>query len=421
MQLPAAQVVNGVLAPQSQAFKALVVRANDTLTSPGVAKLAEFARAGLPIFFSGGMPYMQLGNDTAGQQYVNTTIVEISKLSNVHIVPYENLATSLAQQNIHPEATINMNGTVYSHWSRNGTSTDFVILLNDAPGRTPDSSGVTGNITFQTTGNPYLYDAWTGDTTAIEVFQRSIDGQSITLPISLAGNQTVILGFDKVSVPKQSRISSTEGIWSVTSDGDNTSLKALVVKGEASLTLANGTVISITSKTSKPVTLSSWSLVLESWSPPTGASLNDSAAVSVRTNATYNLNTLVPWNEIPNANLTAVAGRGFYATTFNWTADSSTGAILDLGYILHTARVSLNGRQLPPLDITKAQADIGPYLRNGINYIGIVISTPLANSLIPVQNQLSCLVSLGTSISETTNGLVKDVVLRPYAIHQLSI
>jgi hypothetical protein len=34
----------------------MVVRANDSLTIAGVAKLVEFAHAGLPIIFSGGIP-----------------------------------------------------------------------------------------------------------------------------------------------------------------------------------------------------------------------------------------------------------------------------------------------------------------------------------------------------------------------------
>ena len=56
LALPNAFVANGQLAPDAQSFSAFVVRANDSLTVDGVEKLAEFANAGLPIVFSGGVP-----------------------------------------------------------------------------------------------------------------------------------------------------------------------------------------------------------------------------------------------------------------------------------------------------------------------------------------------------------------------------
>lgn len=55
-QLPNAVVKDNVLAPDAQAFKALVVRGNDTVTPQGIDQLLNLAHAGLPIVFSGGVP-----------------------------------------------------------------------------------------------------------------------------------------------------------------------------------------------------------------------------------------------------------------------------------------------------------------------------------------------------------------------------
>ena len=56
LDLPDVSVSEGLLAPDKQAFKAFIVRANDSLTVSGVDHLVEYARAGLPITFSGGVP-----------------------------------------------------------------------------------------------------------------------------------------------------------------------------------------------------------------------------------------------------------------------------------------------------------------------------------------------------------------------------
>ena len=81
--LPDAYVQNGILAPQQQAFKALIVRGNDSLTATGVSKLAVWAKQGLPIIFSGGVPTAVSGTVSAStQQVMNSTLAQLSKLSN---------------------------------------------------------------------------------------------------------------------------------------------------------------------------------------------------------------------------------------------------------------------------------------------------------------------------------------------------
>jgi hypothetical protein len=54
--LPEAYVAGQTFAPQRQGFKALIVRATELLTRLGVTKIFEYAHAGLPIIFLGGLP-----------------------------------------------------------------------------------------------------------------------------------------------------------------------------------------------------------------------------------------------------------------------------------------------------------------------------------------------------------------------------
>lgn len=53
--LPAAYVANNVLAPGRQEFRALIVRANDTMTVDGAICIAMYAYRGLPVVFAGGV------------------------------------------------------------------------------------------------------------------------------------------------------------------------------------------------------------------------------------------------------------------------------------------------------------------------------------------------------------------------------
>ena len=72
--LPEAVVENKTFAPERQAFKALVVRANESLTVDGAAKLLEYAQGGLPILFPGGTPTRFLGANETGALFVNQTL-----------------------------------------------------------------------------------------------------------------------------------------------------------------------------------------------------------------------------------------------------------------------------------------------------------------------------------------------------------
>ena len=105
--LPEAYVANGTFAPERQAFKALVLRGNDTLTVSGVNKLVGWAHAGLPIIISGGLPQNLTGyNVSGGTEYVRSALASITKLDNVHTVPYDNLAASLTALGFTPRTSV---------------------------------------------------------------------------------------------------------------------------------------------------------------------------------------------------------------------------------------------------------------------------------------------------------------------------
>lgn len=125
----------------------------------------------------------------------------------------------------------------------------------------------------------------------------------------------------------------------------------------------------------EPQTLSGWHLAVEDWRP------GDSATETVKLHHELTLDALVPWTEIPE--LQDVSGIGRYRTTLElgdaWTGGH--GAYLDLGQVLDTHRVAVNGQPLPPVDRVNPVTDVGPYLREGTNIIEVEVATTLNNRL----------------------------------------
>ena len=236
-------------------------------------------------------------------------------------------------------------------------------------------------MTFEATGVPYFYDAWNGDTSPVAVYSQ--DANTTTIPLQLAGNQTVIIGFQNITTT--SLYISGAGYQYATVNG------SIVVSTDDPATaasLSNGSALTLTPPSTSAMTLGPWSLTIESWTQP--SDIYDISTVANKKNSTWTLPSLIPWQAI-DASLQNVSGRGYYSTNFTWPLSTNgsssalaSGAFLDLGAIIHTARAFINSQALPPLDVSAARADLTPYLVQGVNKIDVVVSTPLGNALRPL-------------------------------------
>lgn len=414
---PEASVEENILAPSRQAFKAMIVRGNDTLTVPGVQKLVDFAQAGLPIVFSGGVPQNLTGYNTTGTQYVREALASIMDLDNVYIVPFENLASSLSALGIAPRTSVRADRIWYTYWREDtAASRSYVFVYNDGWDSEIGEGSSSGAITLETSGRPYMYDAWTGSMDPILAYQQS--KTTTTIPLQVAGNQSVIIAFhNDEETPTGTRLLATPSeVYSATEASGVATLKAGNTTEPA--LLSNGTSIMLPVPAA-PMSLEDWDLTIESWTQPENPA--EDQTISAKSNSTHHLTSLKPWNQIDKS-LKHVSGRGFYSTTFLWPPKKgeSDGAILDLGVIVNTARVWMNGQQLPPLDPTAAWMDVGDYLRDGKNTVEVVVTTTLGNALIPLYNEnpeqlkTSGTTWLGPKPLEQEYGLVMPVMVVPY-------
>ena len=432
--LPSAKVVNETLAPNAQAFKALIVRANDSLTLDGVRKLVEFANAGLPIVLAGGIPSSVLGTlaPTVMQQ-VQRDLATISRLSNVHVTDSYLIAPTISSLGLAPLTRISpdTNASWFTYWRSDPTTgIEYVFVYNDAM-HLPQGTGVSNaTIEFQSTKMPYEYNAWTGEQRPILTY--NVTNSSTIIPLRLAGNQSIIIAF----VPSPENATSTVHLTDASLDildyiiSTNGSV-VLKAAQSGTVTISTGATETISAISAKSFTLSNWTLTVEHWDPPND--LYNYTSGALKYNTTHAVPTLVPWLDIPG--LQNVSGRGYYSTTFTWPPSSFNnsssppqafdGAFIDFSYIYHTLRVSINGHTLPPLDVARPSADIKSYLQNGLNKVEATVSTPLGNVLRPIWGQLmSSGEGPGSADAGAAHGFVrppqgsyglgKEVVITPY-------
>ncbi|KAI5362475.1 putative Galactose-binding-like domain superfamily [Septoria linicola] len=377
--IPNAYVKDGVLAPGQQAFKALIVRENGTMTFSGV----ETMRTGL-------MKGFKSGNVSPSQQHqVQEQLAQISELHNVHVVPEGQLAQSLDSLGFIPRLQLGGSADVwYGRW-REDEDEAVVFLYYDGTDLACGAPATNKIVTFATLGAPYTYDAWTGEQRPLDHYTQ-VNGSTM-LTLSLAGSQTTMIAFRM----KEARHSAAA----------------------SQITLANG------SDNTQPITLSKWNLSMETWSAPNNIS---DIQGTVKHNTTYAIDELLPWSQLAVSNkLTLVAGRGYYCTSFFWSRADGLGktALLTMSPILRTAVLRVNGHTAPPLDVTAPRSDISAYLVEGENIIDIIVSTPLGNALIPVADKLRpagadlslVQASLGINpIQPREYGLVGEVTIHPY-------
>lgn len=429
-----AVVSDGVLAPQRQAFKALILRGNDTLTVAGTEKLVRWANEGLPIIVSGGLPQNLTGYDTGNSTaYVRSALASIFDLDNVHVVPYDNLASSLMALGFTPRTSVSAENVWYTYWREDADkSIVWTYVYNDGWDYELGEGASTGTVTYETTGVPYLYDAWTGASEKMYGYQQT--ETSTIIPLTLAGNQSIIIGFHcNDSTPDQLKLPSVpQEVYRISETEPNSAiLNIKASKTTDPILLPNGTRITLPPPPA-PTQLTNWTLTLESWTPPIDLFTHQTA--SVKTNTTHHLTRLEPWNQL-SPSLRNVSGRGYYHTTFPWppscssqnnssaTAVAADGAILDLGALNNAARAWVNGNPLPPLDPTHAVADIGEYLIDGANEVEVVIGTTLGNVLRPIYQEVvsSGTRWLGPRPVEQGYGLVRGVSVVPYVRREVDL
>ncbi|CRG91023.1 Multicopy suppressor of chk1 protein 1 [Talaromyces islandicus] len=422
LNLPQATIKGGNLAPQGPAFKAFVLdSAVGNMTLTAVKRMQGYAKAGLPIIIASDDLGYYASRDSRDKQAVLQEIYSLKKMRNVYTVARGQVANQLANIGITPQIQVQTNGTWYTTWREGSDGTDFAFILCDM-------TASQGQISVATTKTPILYDPWTGGHKHFLQYWR--DGERTVIPLQLAGNQTIVIGFGN-----KARNSHTHAIQLPTnvlgyiySDENGYQLQIGTGYSSRPLILSNGRKIQIpTNPAPSPVfKLMNWTLTAEHWEAP--RDIYDPSVSAVKYNTTHELPALVSWTDIPQ--LANTSGIGYYETTFDWpiTRDSQDkGAFITLPIVPHGARVYMNGHRVPAFDYNAPKSDIGSYLVLGKNKVLIEVPTTMWNYLLSIMPELRTagnapllLTYFRDQIPGTqANGLVGSVDITPYVSYDL--
>ncbi|PCG93418.1 Hypothetical protein PENO1_082490 [Penicillium occitanis (nom. inval.)] len=377
--LQEAYVSNGVFAPNRQAFKVLVVQSGESLTTAGVSKLVEYAQNGLTVIFFWWTSSNYSGYNPKAANSAAASLEKLGSLNTVHMVLGGTLAATLQSLNIAPRTSVSSNATC------------------DAPGLSPEQ----------------------GDVTSMSTYQQS--PTHITVPLQLATNRSIIVAFHQSSQSGPHAQNTADGIVPVEANGNPLTVLRSYDEQTRSIKLSNGKFATLKPMTSQPSTLGDWTLVVESWTPP--SDMYNIAARPQRTNSSYQLSTLLPWNEV-SSRLANVSGIWYYSTSFWWPPVTNADDLVS-GAISHTATVTVNGQILPPVDLIWAKHNICSLLKQGENIVEVVVSTPLGNVLRNYWDELETGGKFATATmlavpDEAAYGLPSPVKIVPYRKDQVA-
>lgn len=329
LEQKSARVSGGRLDADGPAYRAMVIDNQTVMSLDAAQKILAYAKQGLPVVVIGEPPAKTpffkdaAQQDTAVQQVMSQLLAQSGVM---HIATKAELPGILASKHIKPAARYHAaSGLLNVH--RATKTTDYYFLFNNS------SDTIQHDVSLEGKGRAYSLNAWTGDITPLD--SRTNADKTKTVRVQLKPHDTTII--------------------------------ALTTNEQFANTEQEKPVFGNVQK------LSAWHLSVEDWQP--GAT----ASETVKTTHEFNLAELKPWTEIPQ--LQDVSGIGRYSTNVNWDAKPNTGAYLDLGTFFDTARVAVNGRLLPAVNLNDPRVDLTKFLKKGQNTLTIEVATTLRNRL----------------------------------------
>jgi hypothetical protein len=376
LDLPSATVAHGRLNPEGPAYKVFVLDGDalsgreHTLAERTAERLLAFARAGLPVIVVGDWSDAHVpGVAAAGQdERVRALVTELLGQPAVRAVADKTgIPAALAALGLRPDAEYAQSSTLLGT-RRVAGKVDYYYFCNGKHAENSKVAPIDHMVSLARTDPravPYVLNAWTGAVEPLAVYEE--DGDRVRVRIALQPGEATIVAF-----------APGDGVHPTSTEAaevrrENGRLVARATQGGTFATvLSNGrTARTVIGDVPPPMTLSAWRLRVADWRPGTAP------AETVEVAHDLSLGALAAWPDIPE--LQDVSGIGRYSTTV--TLDGRYGAYLDLGEVFDTARVTVNGRRLPPVDQVHPVADVGPYLRAGANTIEVEVATTLNNRL----------------------------------------
>jgi hypothetical protein len=393
--LPNAVVTHDQLAESGPDYKALIFdqylyptsnTARGGMTLDAARKFLSYADAGLPIVFVGtptGTASMPASDDAT----LNSLVQQILAKPNTYQVASEADVPALLQSiGIHPQAEPAAPTSLLNVRRQDtSTRTDFYYLYNEGVDAAPASTQVFGEnpsnlyeepsacrttggannpcmatgdavdttVTLQGKGAPFQLNAFSGDITPITDYTRH--GSSVTVHVHLARDASTVIA-----------LTQDNSLYDVKADHSNASSAPGHNGG------ATPAPIDLTNNT--------WHLDAQDWQPtnPYGTT-GPAGTLTTKVPVSLDVTGLKAWPDIPQ--LAYASGIGTYTTSFTLPQSwNGQGATINLGQVVDSFTLAVNGHPVG-IDQISATADIGQYLKPGVNTIQVRVATTLNNRL----------------------------------------
>jgi len=414
-----ASLRRGRLAPDGPAYKAMIIEGDAfrgrraTLTVSAARRVAELARHGFPIVFLGdwSAPTAEGLGTAADDAAVAAAVRSAQSRPSVRTVALPAdvpgaLAALGVERHVHHELS------TLIHVHRRTDDADLFYVANARHAENRKLETVEQVVWFDRRDArqvPFVLDAWTGEVSRVAEYARDGDRIGVRLRLKPGQSTVVVLARSTWAARSSQRVPQ---VVSTDADAARAEGSKLVIRAAAPGTYATVLGDSRTKRTTigaVPASrqLTSWSLEVEDWQP--GATPSTTRKVVT----TRQLPALVPWLEVPG--LEDVSGIGRYTTTITWEGTKGSGAYLDLGSVLGSHRVLVNGAQVPGTNPLDTVVDLGDALRRGRNTVVVEVASTLLNRLRTAQA-----VVFGPSPRQKY-GLIGPVVLQPYGTAEVKV
>lgn len=412
LDLPRATVAGGRLAPDGPAYKAMIIGPDQfrggerTMAVATARRVLQLGRAGLPVVFLGDWSAAEpVGLAQPGEtEELRALVAQIRALPTTRTVALEtDIPAALADLGLAPDVRHASSTVMTARRVVDGPrgETDLYYVANAKHAENRKLVRVTQDLWLTATRRdavPYLLDAWSGETTPIAVWERQ--GDQVRVSVDLLPGQSTIVALARPTGRTPSATAVSDGTLRVS--GQSLVLRTSTA-GEHTVTADGRTSTLSVDRVREPLPLASWDLAVEDWQP------GSTPTETVRPVRRVHLDTLVPWSQVPG--LEDVSGVGVYSTVVDLGSDWSgaDGAVLELGEVNDTFRVTVNGRRVAPCDVLDTAVDVGELLRRGRNVIEVEVASTLINRLRTVTP------AVYGSVPRQAYGLVGPVRLMPYA------
>lgn len=359
--------------------KALILNNQTTMSVENAQRLLDLATDGLRLFIVGEAPSATTGAKPGGDDLTDVVAELLDQPTVAQVATEDALPAALAAADVRPAVTPQEPSEALGLVRRQTTGGTYDFVYNRS------SQTVEQNLTLTGTGRPFLLNTWTGK---IEpVGQYTVGNGTVTVPVRVAANDKVIIalaGTTNAPAPAPA-VYATASNGEILADGQTLTMR-VHTDGRYITKLSNGATRT-TDVAGLPASqpLNDWTLQAQTWTPgdqPWKTVKTEQSEIALTTDDD---GALPSWRDIAEPiSLSQSSGIGTYTTEFalpaGWKAGTD-GAYLDLGKVLDSASVTVNGRSVTVNQSDRGRIDLGKNLRPGDNTITIRVATTMFNAV----------------------------------------